>query len=46
VLISYEGLTRIETYEYLKDALREALLNKHSGIVQKEVKLEDLFSYI
>lgn len=26
-LISYEGLTRIETYEYPKDALREALLN-------------------
>ena len=26
-LISYEGLTRVETYEYPKDALREALLN-------------------
>jgi ATP-dependent DNA helicase len=26
-LISYEGLTRIEKYEYPKDALREALLN-------------------
>jgi len=26
-LISYEGLTRIETHEYPKDALREALLN-------------------
>ena len=26
-LISYEGLTRIETYEYPEDALREALLN-------------------
>jgi ATP-dependent DNA helicase RecG len=26
-LISYEGLTRIETSEYPKDALREALLN-------------------
>ncbi len=26
-LISYEGLTRAETYEYPKDALREALLN-------------------
>jgi ATP-dependent DNA helicase RecG len=26
-MISYEGLTRIETYEYPKDALREALLN-------------------
>ena len=26
-LISFEGLTRIETYEYPKDALREALLN-------------------
>ncbi|MDR1341975.1 MAG: hypothetical protein LBK18_01820, partial [Prevotellaceae bacterium] len=24
---SYEGLTRVETYEYPKDALREALLN-------------------
>ncbi|MDR3188466.1 MAG: putative DNA binding domain-containing protein [Prevotellaceae bacterium] len=26
-LISYEGLTRVEAYEYPKDALREALLN-------------------
>lgn len=26
-LISYEGLTRVETYEYPEDALREALLN-------------------
>lgn len=26
-LISYEGLTRVETYEYPKDALREAVLN-------------------
>ena len=26
-LISYKGLTRVETYEYPKDALREALLN-------------------
>ncbi|GHT18266.1 hypothetical protein FACS189429_4470 [Bacteroidia bacterium] len=26
-LISYDGLTRVETYEYPKDALREALLN-------------------
>ncbi|MDD2798774.1 MAG: ATP-binding protein [Bacteroidales bacterium] len=26
-MISYEGLTRVETYEYPKDALREALLN-------------------
>jgi ATP-dependent DNA helicase RecG len=26
-LISYEGISRIETYEYPKDALREALLN-------------------
>jgi len=26
-LISYEELTRVETYEYPKDALREALLN-------------------
>jgi ATP-dependent DNA helicase RecG len=26
-LISYRGLSRIETYEYPKDALREALLN-------------------
>lgn len=26
-LISYEGLTRVETYEYPKNALREALLN-------------------
>ncbi len=26
-LISYEGLTRVETFEYPKDALREALLN-------------------
>ena len=26
-LISYEGLTRVETHEYPKDALREALLN-------------------
>lgn len=26
-LISYEGLTRVETYEYPQDALREALLN-------------------
>jgi ATP-dependent DNA helicase RecG len=26
-LISYKGLSRIETYEYPKDALREALLN-------------------
>lgn len=26
-LISYEGITRVETYEYPKDALREALLN-------------------
>ena len=26
-LILYEGLTRVETYEYPKDALREALLN-------------------
>lgn len=25
--ISYEGLTRVETYEYPKDAVREALLN-------------------
>ena len=26
-MISYDGLTRVETYEYPKDALREALLN-------------------
>ena len=26
-LISYEGISRVETYEYPKDALREALLN-------------------
>jgi len=26
-LISYKGLSRVETYEYPKDALREALLN-------------------
>lgn len=26
-LISYEGLNRVETYEYPKDAIREALLN-------------------
>jgi ATP-dependent DNA helicase RecG len=26
-LISYEGILRVETYEYPKDALREALLN-------------------
>ena len=26
-LISYDGLTRVETHEYPKDALREALLN-------------------
>ncbi|MDR1973544.1 MAG: putative DNA binding domain-containing protein [Bacteroidales bacterium] len=26
-LISYEGITRVETYEYPKEALREALLN-------------------
>lgn len=26
-LISYEGISRIETYEYPKDAIREALLN-------------------
>jgi len=26
-LISYQGLTRVETNEYPKDALREALLN-------------------
>ncbi len=26
-LISYEGLTRVETHEYPKDALREAVLN-------------------
>jgi len=26
-LISYEGISRVETYEYPKDAVREALLN-------------------
>jgi ATP-dependent DNA helicase RecG len=26
-MISYEGISRVETYEYPKDALREALLN-------------------
>ncbi|MDR2937522.1 MAG: DeoR family transcriptional regulator [Prevotellaceae bacterium] len=32
-LVSYRGLSRIETYEYPKDALREALLN---AIAHKE----------
>jgi len=32
-LISYEGISRVETYEYPKDALREALLN---AITHKE----------
>jgi ATP-dependent DNA helicase RecG len=32
-LISYEGISRVETYEYPKDALREALLN---AIIHKD----------
>ena len=43
-LISYEGLSRVETYEYPEDALREALLNAithkdYSGCVPIQISV-------
>lgn len=43
-LISYEGITRVETYEYPKEAIREALLNAvahkdYSGGVPIQIKV-------
>ncbi len=43
-LISYEGISRIETYEYPKEAIREALLNAlahkdYSGGVPIQIKV-------
>lgn len=44
--ISYEGITRVETYEYPKDAVREALLNAvahkdYSGATPIQISVYD-----
>ena len=44
--ISYEGITRVETYEYPKDAVREALLNAvahkdYSGAAPIQISVYD-----